>query len=474
MNGASLARAAGLIAGIGVLGASCTQSTADSEILPAAAPFTSGSRLRAQYLDVDGLRLFWRLFDKELGTECTLGAWAQGGLRYCLPVKRRSASTEVFSDAKCSVPLYDPPFYCPTRPDYVLSGTPPNETISLTGAEAPPASVYGVLPGMGCVNVKRGATSGGNVGRPFYFVGREVPMTAFVAIHEEIVDTGSRLAILAHRGADGMLFRAGSWDTRWRQPVELGADDAMSPWVPARTALLAPGLFHDEACTQEVATSPDNGTAEPTAAVTRDHRGELVRVHRIGDRIADGLHVLDVNGACVAQLREGRDRKYKVGTAIPKASFETSRIVEVGGGRLHVLYRAGVDGLPIEPIGLRGNAFSAGFRDTARAEPCSMHEIPGGGFRCLPASHVSAFARSPGDPALAGGSDVVIADYERTGLPHAVTYLPNGDGCDDGSVTMPIVYLIGPKFHASASVDYYLTGAIVPLEAFAAATARID
>ena len=146
--------------------------------------------------------------------------------------------------------------------------------------------------------------------------------------------------------------------------------------------------------------------------------------------------------------RDLSSRTTRSGPPSPPTTFEPLRIVEVGTGRLHALYRAGRDGIAVQAVD-RGDG--QGYRDTLRDEQCSFVDLPDGSVRCLPhhsEAGIGLMEKSSLPPEAMGASDiVVVAPVGRT-PPRAVTYparisYRRPDNCDAPLPTA--VYSVGPK-----------------------------
>jgi hypothetical protein len=451
---------------------SCAKPEPDVDKLPASHPFKGGTRLRVTYVSIDGLKIRWGLFDEAFGTECAFARWAEGdvlGELRCVPRYKTTSST-FFDDSGCTEGLIDPD-PCPPQ------GTSIEDVArrAANGPTPPPRFVYGTVTQERTVINAAGplvtkayvrSTEAGYVscslrsalGRPLYRVGAEIPVTTFAAANEEVLDTGGRLAVLAYRSEDGLLFRAGAWDTARREPV--GTAEFVPWWVPSRTAKLDLTLFHDEACTQQIATH--SKTALPATAVV-DERGSVDNMHELGERISGPLYSLTSDGTCAPQPRERIGlgfEPYKVGTKIATTTLDTSRIVEVGTGRLRALYRAGSDGVPIEPA-----TESDPYRDTLRDERCSVLEMLDGSFRCLPGPYASIVQKTS-VPELSGGSAWLLALPSGAAPPRTVTSYRAISSCNDSPAAVP--YAVGNRL-GSLTLDYYLLTEL-SLDAFVGGT----
>jgi hypothetical protein len=323
------------------------------------------------------------------------------------------------------------------------------------------------LLGTGCTPVK--ADLRGRLHRR----GAEIPLASFAATREVVLETGGRLAVLARRSDDGALFRTGSWDTRRREPIATSAAaDGAGLWLPARVAF-AREIFHDPACTQQAASSPEVAEyALPLTAVAESSRG--IDDHEIGARVF-GVYAFGADNRCTSADGElAHARVHKVGTVIPTSAFATSNVVEVGSGRLRALYRAGTDGTPLEPVGADSGLPVGRFRDTARGELCSF-SVTSSGIRCLPSPRdVSPQHKDRNDPQFAGATDMILRVDRGAIPPSRVT--DRGYACRFGDPPEPVVYVVGEKFGSFASGslagDYYLLRDTVPLEQFVVATLR--
>jgi hypothetical protein len=351
----------------------------------------------------------------------------------------------------------------PPLPDYIIGGSPREERVFARGPEA--VGAFQRL-GTGCTPVEIDLR-----GR-LYRRGAEIPLASFAATREVVLETGGRLAVLARRSDDGALFRTGSWDTRRREPIATSAAaDGAGLWLPARVAF-AREIFHDPACTQQAASSPEVAEyALPLTAVAAGSRG--IDDHEIGARVF-GVYAFGADNRCTSADGElAHARVHKVGTVIPTSAFATSNVVEVGSGRLRALYRAGTDGTPLERVDADVGLPVGRFRDAARGELCSF-SVTSSGIRCLPSPRDVPQHKDKDDPQFAGATDLILR-VDRGAIPPA-TVTDRGTACRFGDPPEPVVYAVGEKFGSFASGslagDYYLLRDTVPLERFVVATLR--
>ena len=433
--------------------------------LSATAPFASGTRLRAIYAQVDGLRHHWGAFyDTKLGLECTFSTGGTpDGVHYCLPLVDRQSSW--YADAGCSERLWEgsaADIACGSAPIHTIE--PPVDSC----AAHPRIFSRGAPVDFNAAHARSsdGASCSLAVGvaRPLFSRGVEISISSFVLAREVVVETGGRLAVLELRAEDGARLRWGGWDTRRNEPVvSLGTEAAPRAWQPRRVAYLEENLFDDPDCTQELATKFSETAACPLTA-TIDGYSSTNSVHEIGPEVRGPLYTRDATGRCLPKTSDDprtaasyKEAVYKVGPARPVAALEPAHTVEIGTGRLHAVDVAGVDGIPIQQIG---------YRDTALDQECkffgerpfsllSSGPLPDGTLRCLPVTEVGA----------------------TLAIPHGEVPPRYGThrSWDPNNCTMIVaVYQVGRYLRTESSTDHYAVGASIPLDRFVTSTRSIE
>lgn len=323
--------------------------------LPAApAPYASGTRLRAEYWEVDGARLFATWFDTELGEPCLVTTAADGVSR-CLP---NVAEINVeFSDPTCTTPLALGAFPidetdCPSGHAYAYRKTGDVTRVFHVG----PAFTGAVYQASGsCTAVS---------GSPYTFldVGAEVPASAFVAIHEESTPAGD-LAYVEQVGDDGSRLLLNKFDgarlARISHDQVLVVPDVPSAAVGFADASCAvPAVFVD-------------GTASGRVLIERTHDlcTDAYDDATIGAEQATYYQL--ESGACTAATLPSNFHVYALLARTPLVPIATGAF-ESDGGFAHWRFDQGQT-LPI------------GFYDPARGDECAPIALVTGHARvCAP------------------------------------------------------------------------------------------
>jgi hypothetical protein len=457
--------------------------------------FRSGTRLRAIYDTLDGVRVLRAWYDTERREECSFdGPAGWGRAHHCLPtVSRAPAGSEPaaapeggvslppwFADDACTVPLFldpkpcqgqqylSPPTanFCDEVPQLYLTGA------RFTGTKAWQRFGDGTCSGYGLPNSPPPL---------LYYAGATVPIDAFVAAHEEMVPVTDRMGVLTLVADDGSRQAIAAGDlARDDEPSRIWiADDNSRRWMPARWASLGPapsGWYSDAACTSQLFASfgcpvSAEGEIVPKPGVTGVPPGTgLLRFRSLGAEVpASAAYQLDSSGACgPAHSPAVAPQLYAPGDPLPTMSFAEGSLVDVGAGPLRRTFDANQGQPLIDDV--PGMVFTGGDH-----HPCLVLPTADGKRRCLPGAvhlvheFVDAACTQPAVIAFTGPmlpqppppptAPVVIDVYDRKGcledvarlyllrpaVPAATLYWATEDTCTAVQFPNSWIYPLGAE-----------------------------
>lgn len=316
--------------------------------IPAPVTFVSGSRLRATFQEVDGVKLFVSWHDAQLGRPCAF----QGDL--CLPGTTRieDASLSLFDDEACTsrIAQMNSESSFGGEFDTLAVASGPSEcrtmTLHLRGEAVVPARVFMRNEAGACEEVP----SGGD----FVRVGPALPADdrTYVRGREENDPSGGRIVTRWRVSDDGAKEIVGAWDTERNVAVVVSGSGRR--WYPRDRAALypedrCPGIAYASSCNAAAVFIGGDGCREP-------------EIFSVGARLPDGACSLDYGAP------------FEVISAVPTQAFAEAKTVQVGSGRVRLAMIARADDRPIVPVKLF---------DTEAGVGCQM--LPSGDvFRCSP------------------------------------------------------------------------------------------
>ena len=363
--------------GGGTSGTGGGSSAGGASFIDDGAAVASGTRLRTRHLVADGgARSFLSFYDSQRQEPCSPQQVSATQWR-CLPA---NSFTTTFSDATCSTPMALAESFAPCeRPAYLQvpsvepvvmcpSAVAPR-VFSVASASMSVTSIYERADG-GCVLLRQPP-----VGVGAFLGTMEVPLTSFVALHEELADGGP---LVAHFLVSDDKARKVERLTLQDSGVEATITPDGGFFVPA-TNIYVPDTgkdYADSACATEVGYSFVT-CSPPTPFVTVFEEvtqcGVRMSIRARGNELTDG-GFMKTGTRCMADTTPNK-RRFALGPAIPFSAFPPARVLSIGTGVLRV--RAPGDD--------QGKAVSGqtSWFDTAAGVTCSPERMSDGKVHCV-------------------------------------------------------------------------------------------
>lgn len=355
---------------------------------PISEAFTSGSRLRARYIEAPGgARQFLGWYDSVRDVECEFEiSGPANAVRRCLPLGR--SIEHWYSDASCETVLLtngdcDRRFF---RDKW--ANCDGGAVVRNVGADFTPALAYAFQNGA-CVPVAE-------ITRPvparMCEVGDEVPLDLFVSAREAIEQREGPVEALVLEAEDGARQVLGGYDAEnsFAATPQQSADGTRR-WMPYRvaydfgtTGVHSGSVFSESTCSARVALKDRTAVNCPLEAIIRfEHVGGCVgytfNVDRIGTRLESAPWYRDEAGVCVADPRPLEDLPllyHSVGHIPPDAMVPASSTLVHLKQRIALSFEATPAGpvfSELEPL-----------YDTYVNQPCEPRTAADGVLRCLP------------------------------------------------------------------------------------------
>lgn len=306
----------------------------------------SGTRLRAELLQVGEARRFARFFDNTRNETCEIRRTTDG--HRCIP----EATSVLFDDAACQVPAATSFDVCGEPPQYVARYAPSLDTcfrakvrvaqVWHRGAAIPARDMFAWSPDGTCS--PRSASQA-----TYYALGAEVALTELVHAALEQEELTPTLGRGRFRGDDGSELVDGTFVDRSRDagcvPTSIGPPSARMEVCagdrPAHTDARS-GPFADPACSTNAAESflPPN-CAPPTVVSRLEHLDAGPDASMCTDRSVTSLHAVGAPIATVYQSQAGActpiassTRRYvALGPTIDPATLPAFEPALFGNGR---------------------------------------------------------------------------------------------------------------------------------------------
>ena len=360
----------------------------------ASADYRAGTRLHPIFTTGGGARLFDRLHDSQLDTDCSYAKVADGTLR-CLPTSPRSGSV-YFTDPSCAQKIVAWQATCaPSTPDkYAVYtnfevGCATPEVLELDVASAP-ATTYEMNSGA-CVAYAGAALT-------YRSVTRTVPPSELVAATVSREPRGKQLFNTHYEGADGSRQLFGVEDgAPHAGPCDAAkAGDGTLRCAPTNLAFIE-SLYSEATCTTPAAYRPGYTSAScntAPVAILESANGvcagtNAAKYYDVGAKVSGPIYQGSPASCSVAASLGAGSTFYAKGAAIPDSALAALKRVPSAGTPL------GVDVLAVDS----GEELRAtSFWDPARNAPCRAGKASDGKTRCV---------GSPGDsPTFADASCV--------------------------------------------------------------------
>jgi hypothetical protein len=439
------------------------------------APFSSGSRLKAQYYDGgDGAVSFVGWQDTLLGVPCTF-SYAEDDVWRCMPTT--PFVEESFVDAQCTQPAAwnlcagAPPPYMPIGettacPAPAYAGPQTASAMFAIGATPLPSPTYIGGPGS-CQPVD-----------PSTIVGAVYPIThvdpsKFVAATLSLQSLSDGLAVSFLTAADGATQFLAPYDTKRSMPC--GKDVHSNACLPSAPLPIV-GPEPDAGCSSEVIA------VDPRACVQTDLALEEVATDAgpcapFGNDQAVVVGLGSPVAASIGNVCNGplapdaaQSSYYALGASVPLDDFPQLLTTSAGTGRLRAYQLSTASGDYVA----NAPAYLA-FHDEQLGADCTPSPTGDGATRCLPSSlGTSGFS----DPDCV--TPVVQGLFCQTAPSVGHVTIQNENSlCDPGPVTA--IYGVGPEYSgpvyqlsggtctmgSPASVGYWQLGAEIPLTNYA-------
>lgn len=348
-----------------------------------------GSRLIAEYFELDGMSVFRRWHDLERGEACRFDATPEpDGGYHCFPADRIDFDPTAhtwFEDAACTVPLFSVaewpvPLPVLSRPRDACA-EPPR---LFTQGEPRYFAFYYRLSA-------EGDCFGEDIGAEYRPLGAEIPAASFVraeAVVDDVAEGVGRATLVAEDGARQL---GSAIDMAFGDRVEARDVVGGRRFAPTQIAfdfrnadVLGPGLYADAGCQRAVASKIARSASCPITSVLvygefQGCEGYPETFARAGAVVSgDALHALDAAGSCTPSPRAGNDSIF-VETMEPR---ETSPAAMrwLGGERILRRWDTTLGGRIIVP----DMTSSERFFDTAWDVSCAIAPDARGVDRCLP------------------------------------------------------------------------------------------
>lgn len=383
--------------------------------------FTSGTRLRARYVRLEGgARELTGWYDAALDLPCSFESEAgepflgPGGVSYCLPAGAgvHRADRGPFADPACVEPVgraAAPSGFVVLRPEDACAAAPIVRRATVSTRRL----VYFLRDGTCALEAAQGV-----VLEP----AEEIPLATFVVASEAPArEASARITPRARVTADGAKEIVGAWDNERGAPARVARDSAGARrWTPARVAFVEPGSpsFEDAACSRPAASKAAHSASCPIDAV-HTLRGACGAgsFSAIGSRL-DATFTRGGGGACVPSSTGAL--RFTIGAPIEDDAFveARARLLLAGGAGIEALTAA--DGAT--PIA-QGALYDARLRSR-----CVVTRAPSGALRCFPAALADAgsffvdaacarpaLVRRAGDCAEQDTPDAAVSGFSPTG-----------------------------------------------------------
>jgi hypothetical protein len=359
---------------------------------PDAAPgpfqaYTSGTRLRAEVWDVDGVRALHGWYDTKRQESCAFDHFGDSTKpRYCLPTDADDVNT--FDDPDCTMPVdptTTPKTYLIVHRPHACDGPP---VVYTAGPLVPIKALYVGAPGA-CA-IQAGPSQAYRPGDP-------VPLDALVSARETVENRGGRIASLVLATDDGAREVIGGYDTdrkeaSWVPPGNAWPGITDPTWLPSHFAWHWPNhlreFYTDPACANVIAASyTPRYVSCPFTAVMGDPP-----VSQIGDPIdAAVVRTRDGDGGCTLVTALGYDFIYfGLGDAVDTTTLAPATSTKVGAGRVQLVFDATDATGPIAaPVATPEQPIAyTNFFDTTWNARCELNATADGLTRCLPTTTV--------------------------------------------------------------------------------------
>jgi hypothetical protein len=317
----------------------------EKPIIPQPVTFTSGSRLKAKYLEIDGVKLFNGWEDTKTGRPCV---FSEGR---CLTGRALTVvGPETFEDDTCTTPIFDGR----DEPEMLLvddySSGCRTTTVHSVGERLTLTKIWIRNNGQ-CIESAPFPSPG-----EYVRVGPAIAPESepWVRATEQNDPSDGRIVARWRVADDGARELIGAWDSERNEVVAVDGG-TNKRWYPQQRAALI-----GEATCSGIATSSE---CKPTSVFLAGVACRDPQILSVGARAAEGR--------CPASFGTA----YEVGSSVPAKSFADAKRVEVGGGRIRLVMDARNDDKPIVP---------RGFFDTEAQAACSAIPIGNGDtFRCV-------------------------------------------------------------------------------------------
>jgi hypothetical protein len=379
--------------------------------VPAPESFASGTRLRATFQEVDGVRWFGSWMDTKLGKPCTF----EGGRCLTNDVLEDREDTAKFDDAACTGWIVAPA----TPPIAIAIGDLSQPCVApklhAVGERITPTQLYARDATGACVALALNTTQ-----TEYVRLGPELAPEAepFVRAREENDSAAARIVPRWRIADDGAREIIGAWDNERNELVTRPNDTSGKRWYPAvRAALVGercPGIATSYDCEPKVAISSPGGCRPPD-------------IYALGPP-ADASQC-------------GAGPGYQVLGSIPTQTFADAITVYAGDGRVRLAMDARADGTPL---------VVRGFFDTLAGIACGASFIDEGTLRCKP----SADDRATEAYADAACTELAMAWNPAAGACDADPAMPRSVGLrrmGQGSIDVDVGDAIAGAFRKDTS-----------------------
>jgi hypothetical protein len=438
--------------------------------------FSSGSRLRAHFMEADGARTLVDFFDAQLGTACQFIPTTDGRF-HCLPRPRASMAYE---DAACTAPVLVP-YATPSCVD-------PSRLFAFSGTGPPYCGREGGLGGAWVTGVfeagdARAASDlfagGGTAGCGLaytqthqIFSANAVDLGTFVAAAERDIAVGDGIGVRMLDADDGAHLAMGLYDLTRQNGCWRGGTSptGAAACLPDDTPDASGAFFSDPACSSDRVAYESAACDGPAYVVgesvfdSSDCPVGTPTVYETGAPV-DGANVFLTmpNDCSLAGPSVTGLRFFALGQATAPETFATVQTKPEGdGGRLVRYVDATASGTPL------GYASSEGLFDLELGLPCTAQRSTDGTLRCISGPSVTdgrglfADASCTQEVVIAGGCPAWQLGVRRT-APQA---------CGDGSAES--VFEVGaavspPALYANSAVTS-AGGPLMPVPCFLSIT----
>lgn len=334
----------------------------------------SGSRLKINWIELEGTRTWSGFHDAQLGIDCHIREWADGEL-YCAPDGGGSIS---YSDAGCTAQVgrvYHAPDCTVEAPAYF--------TQYLDGCAYRPSRLYPKQTKIAVANWYSKGSDGTCYGPftptsyDFYSLGPEVDHATTLAPVRLGAPFGTtRLGQRDYSSADGMYLPGTVHDAAAGldcYPTYRYAESPTGTCVPMNAGYI--NYFRDATCTQPAVTA-DQGCVAPEFAVHYDDYCPTTegRYYAVGAELGTTSVYYDAFGTC-DPTTVGTDKVFATGRELELATITRAR--DNANGRYALIHYT-TDG-----VHLRDSV----LYDQDKQTECYLYDLPDGSVRCLPNAH---------------------------------------------------------------------------------------